>query len=78
MTMFKMFKVPPHRMRERASKRLSALDKGMVLDWTDVCLAGVWKALEDYRKAPDEALLLEAESGLQQVLGAVDALRIRS
>lgn len=65
-------------MRERASKRLSTHDKGFVLDWTDVCLAGVWKALEDYRKAPDTSLLKEAESGLQQVLGAVDVLRTRS
>lgn len=73
----RLFKVPVDRVRVRASERLSRLDRGGVLDWTDVSMAGSWKALEDYRKHPSPELLDEAERGLQQALGGIDNLRVR-
>ena len=48
------------------------------LDYADEAAAGVWKTFEAYRKDPDSYLLVDAEQGLQTLLGAVDALRERS
>ncbi|MFI6496017.1 hypothetical protein [Nonomuraea typhae] len=48
-----------------------------MLDWVDNALAGVWKALEEYRKEPSLDQLDEAERGLQMTLGAIDDLRKR-
>lgn len=73
----KLFKVPIHRVRERAAKLLSRISRGEVLDWTDVCMSGAWKAMEDYRRVPSPELLDEAEKGLQQALGGIDNLRLR-
>jgi hypothetical protein len=70
-------KVPVNKLRERAAGRLERISRAEVLDWTDVSLSGVWKALEDYRKEPAADLLEEAERGLQMALGAVDDLRRR-
>jgi hypothetical protein len=71
----KIFKVPVNRVRERAAKLLSRTSSGEVMNWTDVNMAGAWKAMEDFRKHPDSILLEEAERGLQQALGGIDALK---
>jgi hypothetical protein len=78
MKLRELFRVPPHWARTKAGRRLARLDRGTVLDYADEAAAGVWKALEAYRRDPESYLLVDAEHGLQTLLGAVDALRDRT
>lgn len=78
MKLRELFRVPPHWARTKAAKRLAQLDRGAVLDYAVAAHDGVWRTLEAYSKDPESYLLVDAEQGLQTLLGAVDALRARS
>lgn len=77
MSLFKKSEPLPHQWRAKAQVRFSRISKAEVMDWVDNAMAGAWKAMEEYRKAPSLDQLDEAERGLQMVLGAVDDLRNR-
>ncbi|MFD9947134.1 hypothetical protein ACFWYW_11925 [Nonomuraea sp. NPDC059023] len=63
--------------RDLARKRLARLPIPDALSWGDVCLAGVWRELEDYRKDSAPHRLDEARRGLQSMLGLMDDLQNR-
>ncbi|MEV4454504.1 hypothetical protein [Microbispora sp. NPDC049633] len=72
------FSANPDKVRNKAAARLGRVDKGVVLDHLDAAMSGAWKAAEDFRKDELAVYLDEAERGLQQALGALDALRQRA
>lgn len=64
-------------VRAKAGERLSRLTTPEVLNWVDQAGTGIAKAFDDYRKMGDEVSLMEVDSGLASLAGALDVLKSR-
>lgn len=72
--MFRKKETAPDPVREHAVSRLQGLSDIEILGWADQAGSGIAKALDDFRRLRDHDALIDAQSGVSALAGALDVL----